>query len=297
MLRTLVVLFGALALPSTAAAYPWPLKPFQRPHTIRAYFDDPRREFDGDEIQSAFHFGIDIVARDGAPVYAVAPGVVTRYASHVTETSDDHDFGYWHVAPVVDSGQVVEQGTLLGTVEPGWGHVHFAESANGVYVNPLRPDALAPYSDATSPTIEAIGISYAGKPVDLTKVHGTVDLTCDAFDTPPIAPPRPWQYTRVTPALIRWRILRGITGGQAPWKTAVDFRLSLMPSALFNLIYAPGTLQNRAGRPGNYNFFLRQAWRTTTLRDGPYRLQVAAFDTRGNNAHSTLAFTVANGRR
>src|ERR687888_2294883 len=127
MLRRLLVLFVALALPSTAAAYPWPLKPFQRPHAIRAYFDDPRREFDGDEIQSAFHFGIDIVARDGAPVYAVAPGVVTRYASHVTETSDGHDFGYWHVDPVVDSGQVVEQGTLLGTVEPGWGHVHFAE--------------------------------------------------------------------------------------------------------------------------------------------------------------------------
>src|SRR5207244_3505053 len=100
-----------------------------------------------------------------------------------------------------------------------------------------------------------------------------------------------WDDTRVTPALIRWRILRGITGGQAPWKTAVDFRSSLMPSALFNLVYAPGTRQNRAGRPGNYNFYLRQAWRSTRLRDGPYRLQVAAFDSRRNSGASRLGGT------
>ena len=295
MLRGLVALVVALALPAGAAAYPWPLKPFDKPHAIRGYFNDPRRDFVGDELQSAFHFGIDISARDNTPVYAVAPGTVFRYASHVTVTSDDHDFGYWHIAPSVDAGQHVEEGALLGTVEPGWGHVHFAESENGVYLNPLRPGALAPYSDTTSPTIESIGISYAGKAVDPTKVRGTVDLTVDAFDTPPVAPPPPWQYTRVTPALIRWRILRGLAGGQARWKTAVDFRFSLLPSTLFNLVYAPGTLQNRAGRPGNYNFFLKQAWKSTALPDGPYRLQVAAFDTRGNSAHSTLGFTIANG--
>jgi hypothetical protein len=292
--RILAVVVVALAAPSGALAYPWPLKPFDKPHAIRGFFNDPRRDFVGEELQSAFHFGVDISARDGTPVYSVAPGVVSRHPTYVTVTSNGRDFGYWHIRPVVDQGQSIDQGTLLGTVEPGWGHVHFAESVNGVYVNPLRPGGLAPYVDATSPTIVSIGISYAGKSVDLTKVRGTVDLTCDAFDTPPIAPPRPWNLTRVTPALIRWRILRGIAGGGARWKTAVDFRSRLMPNSLFNLIYAPGTKQNRAGRPGDYNFYLRQAFRTTALRDGPYRLQVVATDTRGNTARSTLAFTVAN---
>ena len=293
--RLLLVCAISLALPAGGAAYPWPLKPFDKPHAIRGYFNDPRRDFVGEELQSAFHFGIDISARDKTPVYAVTPGVVSRHATYVTLTSDGSDFGYWHIDPTVDQGQNVDQGALLGTVEPGWGHVHFAESVNGVYLNPLRPGALAPYVDATSPTIVSIGISYAGRGVDITKVRGSVDLTVDAFDTPPLRPPPPWDDTRVTPALIRWRILRGITGGQAPWKTAVDFRSSLMPSALFNLVYAPGTRQNRAGRPGNYNFYLKQAWRSTKLRDGPYRLQVAAFDSRGNSARSTLGFTVANG--
>jgi len=290
------VLFVALslALAPGALAYPWPTKPFDKPHAIRGYFNDPRREFVGEELQSAFHFGIDISARDATPVYAVAQGVVSRHPTYVTVSANGRDFGYWHIEPTVEQGQNVEQGALLGTVEPGWGHVHFAESFNGVYLNPLRPGALAPYVDATSPAIVSIGISYTGKGVDTTKVRGTVDLTVDAFDTPPVAPPPPWNQTRVTPALIRWRLLRGIAGGNARWKTAVDFRSTLMPSALFNLVYAPGTRQNRAGRPGNYNFYLKQAFRTTKLRDGPYRIQVAAFDSRGNSAHSTLAFTVAN---
>ena len=296
MLRPLLLsLVVALAVPSAVRAYPWPLKPLDKPHAIRGYFNDPRREFVGEELQSAFHFGIDISARDRTPVYAVAPGVVSRHATYVTVSSNGRDFGYWHIDPVVDMGQAVDQGTLLGTVQPGWGHVHFAESVNGVYLNPLRPGALEPYVDTTSPTVVSIGISYAGKGVDLTKVRGTVDLTCDAFDTPPVAPPPPWNETRVTPALLRWRLLRGIAGGQARWKTAVDFRSSLMPNALFNLLYAPGTRQNRAGRPGNYNFYLKQAWRSTKLANGPYRLQVAAFDSRGNSARSTLGFTVANG--
>jgi hypothetical protein len=293
--RLLLAFVVALAVPSAAGAYPWPLKPFDKPHAIRGYFNDPRRGFVGEELQSAFHFGIDISARDQTPVYAVAPGVVSRHPTYVTVSSNGRDFGYWHIDPVVDMGQAVEQGALLGTVQPGWGHVHFAESMNGVYLNPLRPGALEPYVDTTSPTIVSIGISYAAKGVDLTKVRGTVDLTCDAFDTPPLAPPPPWNETRVTPALIRWRILRGIAGGQARWKTAVDFRSSLMPNALFNLLYAPGTRQNRAGRPGNYNFYLKQAWRSTKLPDGPYRIQVAAYDSRGNSARSTLGFMVANG--
>ena len=52
--------------------YPWPLKPFDRAHPVRAYFNDPRIA----ARSRSFHFGIDISAPNGTAVYAVRPGVV-----------------------------------------------------------------------------------------------------------------------------------------------------------------------------------------------------------------------------
>jgi hypothetical protein len=37
------------------------------------------------------------------------------------------------------------------------GHVHFAESHNHQYRNPLRAGGLAPYRDTTAPTVAAAG--------------------------------------------------------------------------------------------------------------------------------------------
>ena len=48
------------------------LKPFDRAHPVRAYFNDPRIS----GTSKAFHFGIDISAPNGTPVYAVAAGKV-----------------------------------------------------------------------------------------------------------------------------------------------------------------------------------------------------------------------------
>ena len=97
--------------------------------------------------------------------------------------------------------------------------------------------------------------------------------------------------------LIRWRILRASGRPATRWRTAIDFRYSLLPNPLFNLIYAPGTRQNRANRPGRYLFYLREGWSSERLPNGAYRLRVGAWDTRGNSAFGTLPFTVANGAR
>src|SRR5918998_5601169 len=82
-LAALVVLFASAALfsPSTAAAYGWPLKPFDKQHPVRGFFGDPRIE-EGPHGGESFHFGIDICAADGTPVYATISGRV------VVETSD-----------------------------------------------------------------------------------------------------------------------------------------------------------------------------------------------------------------
>jgi Peptidase family M23 len=309
--RALLLLAAALALALPAAAgshpkphrltgYPWPLKPFDQPHPVRGNFDDPRVDFVGDELSSNFHFGIDISAADGTPVYAVAPGIASRHADYVDVlSSSGRDFGYWHIAPAptVKNRRAVKQGQLLGHVLPGWGHVHFAENLNGVYVNPLRRGALTPYTDTTPPTVEAVTITRAGRTVNPAKVSGVVDLTCDAYDVPQEDPPWPWQQTRVTPALIRWRIVREDGQPATGWKTAVDFRFALLPDGLFNLVYAPGTKQNRANRPGRYVFYLKEGWSSARLANGSYRLVVGAWDTRGNAGYGTLSFTIANETR
>jgi hypothetical protein len=303
---SLAVLAAAVMLAAPASAtqgpamssYPWPLRPFKRPHAIRGYFNDPRQDFVGDEPSSSFHFGIDIAAFDGAGVYAVEAGRASRHADYVTVTSaGGRDFGYWHIDPAVAQDQHVEAGDLLGRVQRGWGHVHFAENVNGVYLNPLRPGALSPYTDTTSPTVAAVAITRAGKPVDPAHVTGVVSLTCDAYDIPPLAPPPPWRDTRVTPVLIRWRIYRARGRPVMRWRTAIDFRFSLKPNALFTLVYAPGTAQNRADRPGRYVFYLKEGWSSAKLPNGDYRLKVGAWDSRGNSAFGSLPFTIDNPKR
>ena len=132
-------------------------------------------------------------------------------------------------------------------------------------------------------------VEVASRDVDLdpADVSGVVDLTTEAYDIPPIPPPAPWSRSRVTPALIRWRLI-----GATHWKTAVDFRRDLLPLWLFPNVYSPETRQNRAGRPGRYVFYLLRGLDTHDLPNGYYRLEVQASDTRGNTATSVLPFRI-----
>src|SRR3954454_10763171 len=135
--RALIVLalLAGLALPGPASAYGWPLKPFANQHPIRAYFNDPRIELD----VFSFHFGIDISAPDGTPVYAVVGGVAHVQPDSVAIDAGGGDvFGYWHVTPEVRQGEAVAEHQRIGTIIPGWGDVHFAESVGGGYANPVR---------------------------------------------------------------------------------------------------------------------------------------------------------------
>lgn len=265
-------------LPTVAPAYGWPIKPFRRQHPVRAFLDDPRIGHDGG---SAFHFGIDVAAPDGTPVYAVEGG--TLYLSHgslAVVAGPHHTFGYWHVRAVAElrEHQVVHQHQLLGTIAPGWGHVHFAERIGNEYVNPLRPGALGPYTDPIAPTVADVSVRRGA--------HG-LQLVAHAYDTtwPPV--PGPWQNEPVTPALLRWRI-----GTAGAWHVAADFRLRMLDRNRFASVYAPETTQNHEGRAGTFAFFLAHEWKPA---DGTYRIQIEAADTRGNRAVGSFDITVLHG--
>jgi murein DD-endopeptidase MepM/ murein hydrolase activator NlpD len=287
---------GALCLADVATAYSWPLKPFNRMHPIRAGFDDPRYHLGMESALSAFHFGIDIAAKDGTRVYAVSPGYVRRYADHVTvrRPATGRTYGYWHIDPAVHTGQHVKLHQFLGTIRKGWGHVHFAESVDGSYRNPLRRGALQPFRDKTPPTVAWIGLlGPDGNRVDTSGVRGIVDVQAEVYDTPPLLPPAPWNVAHTTPALVMWQLSRNgvaLTG----WNLTASFMLSLMPGTIYSYVYAPGTYQNKANRPGRYVFWITHGLDTTSLSNGSYRITVFAMDTRFNQASLSLDFDVAN---
>ena len=298
MVRVLAAAGMALALgvPAVARAYDWPVRPFDRQHSVRGSFDDPRQDMRKDgQPQYSFHSGIDVSARDGTPVYAAEPGWVSlRHDAVVVSSRGGHTFGYWHVRPAVRAGRYVRRHELVGHVGAPWGHVHLSESIGGIYVNPLRRDGIAPYADHTSPTIADVQILSNGRRASILGVSGTVDFVADAYDTPPLAPPGAWARSRVTPALLRWRLVSE-TEAVVAWRTAIDFRLHLLPSSLFGSVFSNATWQNRASQPGRYVFYLARSIDTTRLANGLYAVEVLAADTRGNSTTARLPFRVANG--
>jgi hypothetical protein len=291
------VVLAALSLTASAMAYGWPVKPFEKQHPIRGTFGDPRYHLDPEGVLSAFHFGVDIVARDGTPVYAVEPGVVVRrHATWVTiGRPSGRRFGYWHVRPVVRSGTHVRLHQLVGYVLPGWGHVHFAESIRGAYRNPLRKGALAPYNDHTMPTVASVNVlTTGGSAADRGHIVGSIDVAADVYDTPPMAPPSPWEVARVAPATIWWELVDG-KGEVVESSIAVSLAFQLPPTVSYDWTYAPGSYQNKPHRPGHYVYWLAHAFDTTAFADGPYSLDVFASDTRNNIGTAQVDLTIANG--
>ena len=272
--------------------YDWPVKPFNRQHPVRAYFNDPRIL----DASHAFHFGIDISAPDGTAVYAVAAGTAfiedKGHAVAIRE-ADGHTMAYWHVKPVVAHHQLVARHELLGHIEAPWGHVHLAESSRGRYVDPLRPGALTPFTDVGNPTVQKIMFRRGAKNVDPDLVFGAVDICCIAFDTPPLAVPPPWEHMPVVPALLRFRVVRA-GKSVVPWRKGVDLRTFRKPDA-FRVLFTPETRQNHPNKPGRYSFYLAHDWNSARFPNGRYRIDVEASDIHGNAARSNLAFHIRNG--
>jgi hypothetical protein len=275
-----------------SAPYPWPVKPFDRQHPVRGFFNDPRVQ----DASHAFHFGIDVSAPDGTAVHAVTPGkVFIEDHGHAVavQAPDGRAFGYWHVAPAVAHHQQVGLHQLLGHIEAGWGHVHFAESVKGRYLDPIRPGAIHPFTDVGHPTIARIMFRRGKTEVDPDRVKGRVQICCVAYDTTPIAVPPPWAHMPVAPALLRYRI---VCAGRCvqPLHAGVDLRVFRKPDA-FHVVYAPETRQNHPNKPGLYCYNLARDWDSGALPNAAYRLEVVVSDVHGNRATSALPFRIRNG--
>jgi hypothetical protein len=284
---------AATASTVDTASYGWPLRPFNVQHPVRGFFGDPRisRGKDGSVIHS-FHFGIDIAGADGAPVYATLTGRVRGGNEHRERVAiagpQGVVFAYWHVVPAVHGGDhVVAYCTVIGHIAPTWGHVHFAEFHTGVPLNPLRPGALGPYVDTTTPLITGLGVPRAGLAVaPHGRLSGLCALVVEVHDNPQVAVPTPWNDLTAAPALVRWRIDSG------RWTTALDFRRVVPKPDGYDQIYAYHTHQNRPNRRGHYLIYLARSWDARSVPAGRHTLQVDATDLRGNRATASIEITV-----
>ena len=265
---------------------------------MRGFFGDPRIGMTPKGMRSSFHFGIDISCPNGTAVYATLDGVV-RLESFRPETvsvvgRDGHtEFQYWHIKPAVRNGQRVKAYvTVVGWAEPPWEHVHFSERRDGVYVNPLRPGALGPFSDTTTPWVKQLRAEVGGRPVSMAR--GAVDLVVEAYDETPVRVPGRWGGKPVTPALLRWRVTTATGRVVRPWRSAIDHRLTTPSNDLYSTQYGRWTRQNKKNRPGRFRFVLQSGWDSRTVTDGRYVVEVAASDLSGNGTVARFPIRVAN---
>jgi hypothetical protein len=180
--------------------------------------------------------------------------------------------------------------------------VHLAELRSNCAVNPLARGHLTPYRDGTTPTVAAILIADPSwKLLAPSAVHGRVRILADAFDTPALPSPRPWNELPVAPAHVAWR-LSTLGGEVVAHNTAADFRYGEPPRKEFCSVYAPGTRQNFAvdgrfhwGQAGGYLFDLTpKTIDTSRLPPGRYRITVTASDTAGNVGTSSGVLVLKN---
>jgi hypothetical protein len=248
----------------------------------------------------SIHAGVDVVAPDGAPVFATVSGSAVVLPGKVyVRTNGGRMLEYWHIVPSVRDGmRVVAYSTLLGHVASGMGHVHVAESIRGLSLNPLRREGgMGPYVDRTTPVVENLAVLSGPSRLTMDRVEGVVDFVVEAYDPPALPLPRPFEDYLMTPASLRWRLSTLAGTSVVPWETVLNVTTAfphLGHGRLdFGDVYARKTQQNEY-HAGRYRFHLERGLDTRRLANGLYLVEVEAQDTGGNRVLLRTTLRILN---
>jgi hypothetical protein len=284
----------------------WPVAPRTRQHPVRGSFLDPRAGVEG----QVYHHGIDISVRDDRPESGAPPGRTHRVFAleggpvwHMfrSRTRDEGvvwigHFGYGHVEPVVELGQVVQPGQMIAWTTARQWHLHLSEwrfpggdRERRVPVNPLdRAGKIAPFADASPPEIREVrffsaetpawrvGLGRAvfpaaGSPLDPQHLSGQVDVRAWIEDEPSF---RGWfrdvplLQTAHHPARVHLVVVRLEDGTRVVDRDVFRADVTLAAQGPrpvpISHHFAPGTRQNlraktalELGRPGRGELWFR----------------------------------------
>ncbi len=332
-LGTILLLVGLPSGPRAPAAAPraeapgnqttfgWPVRPFHRAHPLRAVFGEPRAVLGldlplrgeqralalermdqvapltalSDRARRVLHTGVDVIAPDGTPVYAVRPGVARRGGRRWETWVQVGAFRYVHLAdPVATGARVVAFRTVIGRVYPGQEHIdltHF--DADGEPVNPLLHEGLTPYRDTAPPLIgDLAAYTPGGRALRLGALRGPVVLAVRAADVQSDGGARVGLYR------LRYAILPGQGRGRAVAGPYDVVRFDALPDqATADRLYTLASTRHYFHPHFWYRLTLRSPtgdglWHTGRVAPGIYRVAVQAWDARGNTATRTFHVTV-----
>ena len=275
--------------------YGWPVTPFDSSHWITGTFCEYR-----DTMNSPhFHNGVDIPKADGSPVYAVQDGTVTS----LQRTGGNAyvrvgNFAYVHINPspsLTVGSHVTAFRTVIGTILPGSGHVHFIDGYYNGERNALRSGGgLTPYTDSWAPIIRYIRFypDRSTQPFTGGKISGRVDLVVKV-DEQNAAPGGPLSCRNNGTFELGYDILAADSVTVLK-RTGVRFRFMTKPSNRYvhNVFFQKlSSTTSHVYIPTNT--ITRNGWLDTgALGEGRYFARVWTRDTRGNADTLVVPFEV-----
>lgn len=290
----------ALVLPGTNLAnaqvqFPWPVTPFDQSQEITGNF----AEYRSTSTNGHFHNGTDIPKPDGSPVYPVKDGIVTsleRAGSNAFVRVQD--VAYVHIAPAPSlsiGDSVFASQTVLGTILPGMGHVHFTNGFVGSEKNSMLVNSgLTPYEDPWPPIIRSVRFfqNNTGNEFQTNKLSGLVDIMVKV-DEQNGPPPSNTARRNNGTYKIGYKIFNADTTEVVfePPNNGLRFQLDTKPSNSYvNIVYYKPLSSTTSHTYQVTNDINRDNfWNTAMLPVGDYLVMAFTEDTRGNTDTAFVA--------
>lgn len=288
LLLALILPAASLPYATLDAQYHWPVTPFDASHEITGTFC----EYRDTGSSPHFHNGTDIPKPDGSPVYPAKDGIVTAVSpSGANAYVRVEDLAYVHIRPAPSlavGDSVFATRTILGTILPGAGHVHFTDGFVGSERNALREiGGLAPYTDPWPPQISNVRFYLATNRARFpgTDLSGPVEIT---FRVREANGPPGTRESRLNNGayFVGYQILSADRSQvvYSPTNDGIQFQFDNKPSNSYvHNVFDPtqSTTSSHVYRVTN-NLRSRSWWDTSRHPEGSYTVMLFAGDTREN---------------